>query len=228
MTYETVITYEEAVQRIQSIGLLPLAPLFADYPSLSSLTPKEHWHKDDEFDPWLWRSRLAEEGIAAYGKFVKKKALLVSSEYFPWVHRLLADSRTIKEQYEAGLLSREAFKLHALVAEQEGIDGRALRSQAGFGAKEDKKTFDRGLLDLQGCAAIVISGTKEKEGLAEGKVAWNSSAYETAGHWMERHGIKPYEGSIEEARELLIVQLQQHASPAALSSIFKALGIRGI
>lgn len=74
----------------------------------------------------------------------------------------------------------------------------------------------------------MISGTKEKEGLAEGKVAWNSSAYETAGHWMERHGIKPYEGSIEEARELLIVQLQQHASPAALSSISKAFGIRGI
>lgn len=76
MTYETVITYEEAVQRIQSIGLLPLAPLFAEYPSLSSLTPKEHWHKDDEFDPWLWRSRLAEEGIAAYGKFVKRKRFL--------------------------------------------------------------------------------------------------------------------------------------------------------
>lgn len=76
MTYEPVITYEEAVQRIQSIGMLPLAPLFAEYPSLSSLTPKEHWHKDDERDPWLWRSRLAEEGIAAYGKFVKRKRFL--------------------------------------------------------------------------------------------------------------------------------------------------------
>lgn len=228
MTYEPVITYEEAVQRIQSIGLLPLAPLFADYPSLSSLTPKEHWHKDDALDPWLWRSRLAEEGIAAYGKFVKKKALLVSREYFPWVHQLLADSRPMKEQYEAGLLSCEAFKLHALVEEQEGIDGRSLRSQAGFGAKEDKKAFDRGLLDLQGSAAIVISGTKEKEGLAEGKVAWNSSAYETAGHWMKRHGIKPFEGSVAEARELLVAQLQQHASPAALLSITKSLGIRGI
>jgi hypothetical protein len=225
MTYEPVVTYEEAVQRIQSIGLLPLAPLFAEYPSLSSLTPKEHWHKDDTLDPWLWRSRLAEEGIAAYGKFVKKKALLVSREYFPWVHRLLADSRTIEEQYEAGLLSPEASKLYSLVEEQEGIDGRALRSQAGFGTKEDKKTFDRGLLDLQGCSAIVISGTKEKEGLAEGKVAWNSSAYETAGQWMKRHGIDPFEGSVAEARELLVAQLQQHASPVALSSITKALGI---
>ncbi|WP_336761176.1 AlkZ-related protein [Paenibacillus sp. USHLN196] len=228
MTYEPVVTYEEAVQRIQSIGLLPLAPLFAEYPSLSSLTPKEHWHKDDELDPWLWRSSLAEEGIAAYGKFVKKKALLVSREYFPWVHRLLADSRSIEEQYEAGLLSREASKLYSLIEEQEGIDGRALRSQAGYGAKEDKKTFDRGLLDLQGCAAIVISGTKEKEGLAEGKVAWNSSAYETAGQWMKRHGIEPFEGSVAEARELLVTQLQQHASPVALSSIAKALGIPGI
>ncbi|PQP80116.1 hypothetical protein C0Q44_29255 [Paenibacillus sp. PCH8] len=225
MRVEPVVTYEEAGQRIQSIGLLPLAPLFVEYPSLSSLTPEEHWYKDDALDPWLWRSRIAEEGIAAYGKFVKKKALFVSREYFPWVHRLLADSRTIEEQYEAGLISREAFKLYVQVEEHEGIDGRALRSQTGFGAKEDKKAFDRGLLDLQGHAAIVISGTKEKEGLAEGKVAWNSSAYETAGHWMKRHGIKSFEGSATEARELLLVQLQQHASPAALSSIAKSLGI---
>ncbi|WFR61874.1 hypothetical protein P9222_26655 [Paenibacillus amylolyticus] len=56
-----------------------------------------------------------------------------------------------------------------MVAEQEGIDGRALRSQAGFGAKEDKKAFDRGLLDLQGCADIVISGTKEKRGSQKAK-----------------------------------------------------------
>ncbi|WKL01141.1 hypothetical protein Q0F98_30870 [Paenibacillus amylolyticus] len=45
-----------------------------------------------------------------------------------------------------------------------------MRSQAGFGAKEDKKTFDRGLLDLQGCAAIVISGTKEKRGSQKAKL----------------------------------------------------------
>lgn len=74
----------------------------------------------------------------------------------------------------------------------------------------------------------MISGTKEKEGLVEGKVAWNSSAYETADHWMQRHGITPFEGSVEEARELLVTQLQQHASSAALSSITKAMGIRGI
>ncbi|MFS0856950.1 hypothetical protein [Paenibacillus taichungensis] len=177
--HESIVTYEEAVQRIEAVGLLPLAPLFPEYPSLSSITPQENWHKGNALDPWLWRSRLAEEGIAAYGKFLNKKAILVSREYFPWVHRLLADSRVMEEQYDAGLLSREAFKLYEIIEKQEGIDGRKLRSLAGFGAKEDKKAFDQGLLDLQSMCAIVICGTKEKEGLAEGKVAWNSSAYET-------------------------------------------------
>ena len=73
MITEPIVTYEEAVQRIQTAGLLPLAPLFPDFPSLSSLTPSENWHTDSPLDPWLWRSRLAEEGAAAYGKFVKRK-----------------------------------------------------------------------------------------------------------------------------------------------------------
>lgn len=97
MITEPIVTYEEAVQRIQTAGLLPLAPLFPGFPSLSSLTPSENWHTDSPLDPWLWRSRLAEEGAAAYGKFVKKKAVLISRECFPWVHRLLSDSRTIQD-----------------------------------------------------------------------------------------------------------------------------------
>lgn len=225
MITEPILTYEEAVQRIQTAGLLPLAPLFADFPSLSSLTPSENWHTDSPLDPWLWRSRLAEEGAAAYGKFVKKKAILISRECFPWVHRLLSDSRTIQEQYDAGLLSRDAFKLYERIEDQEGMDGRALRAQAGFGAKEDKKAFDQGLLDLQGSTAIVISGTKEKEGLEEGKVAWNSSAYETAGHWMSRQGIEPFNGSITEARDLLLDKLVEHTTEAGLVKIKKAFGI---
>ncbi|MGX1827906.1 AlkZ-related protein [Paenibacillus taichungensis] len=224
--HESIVTYEEAVQRIEAVGLLPLAPLFPEYPSLSSITPQENWHKDNELDPWLWRSRLAEEGIAAYGKFLKKKAILVSSEYFPWVHRLLADSRVMEEQYDAGLLSREAFKLYEIIQKHEGIDGRKLRSLAGFGAKEDKKAFDQGLLDLQSMCAIVICGTKEKEGLAEGKVAWNSSAYETSGCWMKRQGIEPFEGSVEDASELLVQQLEKHTSVAALTKIKKTFAIK--
>ncbi|RAW17325.1 hypothetical protein DC345_08305 [Paenibacillus taichungensis] len=224
--HESIVTYEEAVQRIEAVGLLPLAPLFPEYPSLSSITPQENWHKDNALDPWLWRSRLAEEGIAAYGKFVKKKALLVSREYFPWVHRLLADSRVMEEQYDVGLLSREALKLYEIIEKHEGIDGRKLRSLAGFGAKEDKKAFDQGLLDLQSMGAIVICGTKEKEGLAEGKVAWNSSAYETSDYWMKRQGIEPFEGSVEDAGELLLQQLEKYTTAAALTKIKKAFAIK--
>ena len=65
------------------------------------------------------------------------------------------------------------------------------------GQKRTKKHLTVELLTASsGCANRVrsVAPKKEEEGLAEGKVAWNSSAYETAGHWMERHGIKPYEG----------------------------------
>ncbi|MDQ0169855.1 AlkZ-related protein [Paenibacillus tundrae] len=74
MINDPITTYEEAVQRIQTIGILPLAPLFPEYPSLSSLTPQENWHKDNALDPWLWRTRFAEEGIAAYGRTRRRQS----------------------------------------------------------------------------------------------------------------------------------------------------------
>lgn len=225
MINDPIITYEEAVHRIQSIGILPLAPLFPEYPSLSSITPEENWHKDTSLDPWLWRTRFAEEGIAAYGKCIKKKAVLISRDYFTWIHRLLADQTSIHEQYDAGLLSAEALKLYERISEQEGIDGRALRAQTGFAAKEHKKSFDQGLLELQSKTLILISGTKEKEGLEEGQVAWNSSSYETTEHWMNRHSMKPFEGSIAEAQASLVSKLEEHTPPIALTKIKKALGI---
>ncbi|UOK65596.1 hypothetical protein MT997_15660 [Paenibacillus sp. OVF10] len=76
MTYEAVITYEQAVQRIQSIGLLPLAPLFADYPSLSSLTPKNIGTRMMNSIPgygvhaWLKRALLHMENLSKRKRFL--------------------------------------------------------------------------------------------------------------------------------------------------------------
>ncbi|MCM3341065.1 hypothetical protein M3650_21115 [Paenibacillus sp. MER TA 81-3] len=41
-----VHTYDEAVEVMQEVGILPLAKLIPDHPSLSGITKEEQWHSD--------------------------------------------------------------------------------------------------------------------------------------------------------------------------------------
>lgn len=66
-------TFEDAAELVAHIGILPLAPLIPEHPSLKSLTREEDWHTDTELDPWQWRVRFPGEGQATYGKFLKKR-----------------------------------------------------------------------------------------------------------------------------------------------------------
>jgi hypothetical protein len=196
-------TYEEATQVIKEMGFLPLAQLIPGYPSLDSMTAKEQWHTSTEFDPWLWRAQFPVDGAAAYGKFVKKKSVLISSELLPLVKAVLGSRRTLKERYQDGLVSREALELFELIRENEGIDKRVLRVQAGMKEKEKKKSFDNALLELQGSMDIVVAGTKAKTNDQGEKNGWSSTAFETMEHWCANNRIDETPFEVEDAKMML-------------------------
>lgn len=70
---ENVTTFEEMAEVVARLGIVPLAPLIPEHPSVNGLTLAENWHTDTELDPWRWRVRFPGEGLAGYGKFIKKK-----------------------------------------------------------------------------------------------------------------------------------------------------------
>lgn len=217
-------TYEEAVAVIKEIGFLPLAPLIPNYPSLVSMTLNENWHSDSEFDPWLWRTRFSADGTAAYGKFVKKKSVFISSDLVPLVRTALGSVHSVKQRYADGLMSREALDLFTLISEEEGIDTRVLRSKAGMKDKEKKKPFDNALLELQGSMVIVVSGTKEKTNALGEKNGWSSTSFETFSYWSESHQIDETKVTPEDAKMMLKDHFGSFCSPEsmkALAKIFK-------
>ncbi|KPB04079.1 AlkZ-related protein [Bacillus sp. CHD6a] len=217
----TIHTYEEAVAVIKEVGLLPLAPLFDGYPSLGGMTPKEAWHSDTEQDPWIWRTRFAADGVAAYGKFIKKKAVFVSKDLLPLLLAALASKETMEERYEKGEVSRVALSLFGLISENQGIDTRDLRSKAGMKEKEKKKAFDQALLELQGNLDIVVSGTKEKQDEHGEKNGWSSTSYETMKHWCDRHHLEQTSMTKEEATVKLINHFESFTSVAAMKKLKK-------
>lgn len=62
---ENVTTYEEMAEVVARLGIVPLAPLIPEHPSVNGLTLAENWHTDTELDPWRWRVRFPGEGLAA-------------------------------------------------------------------------------------------------------------------------------------------------------------------
>ncbi|MDR7240609.1 AlkZ-related protein [Neobacillus drentensis] len=198
-----ISTYEEAVQVIKEVGLLPLSPLIPHYPSLDSITSKEQWYSGSDDDPWMWRARFPVDGVAAYGKFIKKKSVLISCELLPFVRAILGSKDTVAKRFNDGLVSREAMELFRLISEEEGIDTRVLRTKAGMKDKEKKKPFDNALLELQGSMDIVVSGTKEKTNVSGEKDGWSSTSFETLTYWSENNQVEQRKIEMDEAKQEL-------------------------
>lgn len=218
-----VTTYKEMSEVIAKLGIVPLASLIPEHPSLNGLTKAENWHTGSELDPWGWRAQFPGEGLAYYGKFIKKKAILVSRDWFPAFVKAAGSAKELEERYNNGLASREALTLLQVIRANEGIDTRQLRSLGDMKAKEKKTAFDNAVTELQGTLDIVISGVQARQNDLGEVNGWSSTSFETVGHWMEIHGLTPYEGSREEAIAWLRSRMDANWSPAAIAWISKAL-----
>jgi hypothetical protein len=216
-------TYEEAIKVIEEIGILPLAPLLPDYPSLNSITSPESWHSDTEFDPWIWRTQFSTDGVAGYGKFIKKKSILVSRQLLPYVKKVLGTDESVEERYFNGNISKEVLNLYKIISEQEGIDTRALRAKAGLKEKDQKKLFENALVELQGTMDIVISGIQEKMNAAGEKNGWSSTAFETYDSWVSRNNIDAIDLDKEDAKKYLSAHFIKICSSETVRKLEKIL-----
>ncbi|SFK70885.1 hypothetical protein SAMN03159341_101197 [Paenibacillus sp. 1_12] len=216
-------TFEEAGSVVREIGVLPLSSFIPDHPSLESITEHTAWHTDEASDPWLWRDRFASEGIAAYGRFFKKKPMLIDSQLFPLWCRALELPMTVEERYQDGLASRHAVKLYETIRENPGIDVKALRRAVGLAGKEDKAQFDKTLIELQSSTEVVIAGISDRLNEQGNKSGWNSTCYILSEAWITQHGLSTVRLSVEEAKNKLLAECRQRWSETAYSFVVKAL-----
>lgn len=218
---KTTYSYEEVCQLIGQVGIVPLSGLIPDHPSLEGITLKEDWHSGSEQDPWLWRVRFPGEGIAAYGKLLKKKAIFISKDLFPYIQMILTEGKSMQEAFETGLISRTAFALYLLIEQEQGINTRSLRSEAGLKDKSDKKRFDDAVVELQERGYIVISGVSVKLNEQGEQSGWNSTSYETSEHWMGEKALSD-RVSLTDAKKHIAAYWDKALQPAARAFMFKA------
>ncbi|MFC5528261.1 hypothetical protein [Cohnella yongneupensis] len=217
--------YDEAVKAIREIGILPLSPLFPEYPSLESLTNKADWYTETDRDPWLWRARFPADGVAAYGKFFKKKSILIARELVPAVKSIIGQSASMQQRYADGLVSKTMLDLQALIEVNPGIETRALRKLSGLDATEHKKAYDQAITELQAGMDIVISGVKQRLNDNGDKNGWNSTSFESADHWLTANQIDTNPIDVNEAKRFVHDWLQPICNADALKMFNKLLGL---
>jgi hypothetical protein len=221
-----VNTYAEACSAVENVGILPLSGFIPAHPSLDSITQPAAWHTGTDSDPWLWRDRFAVEGVAAYGRFLGDRPLLISRQLFPLIRSLLSMPETVEDRYAAGLLARPTLLIHACIRENDGIDVRRLRAQTGMQHTSGKHAFDRALIDLQATADIVISGISSRLNEHGNKSGWNSTCYMLADRWMEQQGIADSPLAPAEAKTHLYAWLEQRWEESAVRFLQKRLDQR--
>ncbi len=213
-------TYTDFVALVQKYKIVPFADLIPEHPSLTASVPEEVWHTGNELDPWLWRVKIVTDGHAAYGKFIGSKLLFVRTDLFPLVQTLLSRGQSIEARYQGGMLSHSALKLYSIIQETGGIDSRQLRKLSGLTHKDQKKEYERALVDLQNSGYIVIAGTQA----AENEDGWSSMSYETSGQWLAAAG-KNADSPFPDAQAALKAELEEVCTDKALLFLQKKLGL---
>ncbi|WP_036717538.1 AlkZ-related protein [Paenibacillus harenae] len=173
-------TYPEFVQLVEQFKIFPFSDLIPEHPSLTAAAADNVWHDGSENDPWQWRVRIVKDEHAAYGKFFGTKASFIHVDLFPQVRVLLSQGKSVEERYSGGLMSQDAKALYGIVREAGSMDSRQLRKASGLTAKEQKKDYERALVELQNFGDIVITGAQESD--FEG--GWSSMCFESADHWL--------------------------------------------
>lgn len=223
MSHLIVKTYAEACKVVEQLGILPLSGWIPGHPSLESITEPAAWHTGTATDPWHWRDRFASEGIAAYGRYIGSRPILIAHGIFPLVRCLLASPQTVQERYTAGLLSRSTVQIYEIIGHHPGIEVRTLRKLAALQDKADKNAFDHALIDLQNTADIVISGVAENRTDLGTKSGWNGTCYMLAERWMEEYRIKPLQLSPADAKTQLFTWLRPRWEEPAVLYLHKKL-----
>jgi hypothetical protein len=178
----TLKTYEDFNQFINEIGFMPLSSNPLGYPNLSALTDPEQWHTGLDTDPWQWKTRIVEEHHAAYGKLFHALPSFITKDWYPLFLAVRRGSRSFDEQFEMGLMSAQAKRIHELFRERSLLAGHEIKRLGGFNG-QSKSKFDTAMAALQMGMFITVSGMTRMTTLDGRPHSWPVTEYQRVEDW---------------------------------------------
>ena len=154
MRQELIHTCPELVDHINDIGFLPLLRMGIDGWSAEDAVDEEcqYTRLPDggwEWPLWEWKGSVLRESRCAYGKFFKRKAAFVSSEWWP---DFCNYRRSLYPYPEDGSVEEAVL---ATLKSEGSLITRELRAACGFTGPKMRSRFDAYLTRLEmGCYIV--------------------------------------------------------------------------
>ena len=164
---------DEAPELIDRLGMVTLFPASPEVPNLYHAYMGDPDRKTDaKYDSpsgevYTWRWSLGHKAAAFYTTLVKKRPTWISWPLVPALLRLIAETRTAEELYQAGELSEAARRIARALSENGGVLNTGdLRKKADFPTgKEYRAAYLKAVEELErrGYLAKVFSEREDDE-----------------------------------------------------------------
>ena len=182
-----VQTLEEARAFVEEVGFCHFWPiknietpnLFHAIAGRVRSVPMEH-DDPDISKCWGWKDQSLDKKWWYYGKFLRRRATMVSLEMMPHFYALSENYGSLDDylmEYEDGRMTAEAKAIYEAILENGPLDTVRLRRESRMSAESAKSRFDRALVELQVGLKVLPIGVAEAG-------AWNYAfVYELFQRW---------------------------------------------
>ena len=127
----TIKTKQDLLDAVDRLGFLPLFENSIPGFSVEENVDPTAWFGSEE-GVWEWKGPVIRETGCAYGKFLEKKAVFVSREWFPDFANYRRDGYNFDARYEDGLAPFRDKELYDLLDETAPIMTGDLRDKGGY------------------------------------------------------------------------------------------------
>lgn len=204
---------------------LGFVPFFEN--SIHGFSIEEHvdpriWFSNED-GPWEWKGPVINELTCAYGKFFEKKAVYISSEWFPDFANYRRNGYDFDARYEDGLVYIGDKRLYDLIENNAPIMSKHLK-QIGNYRKGGNKGFDTIINRLQAQGYVLISDFRYMIDKNGNEYGWGVAEYSTPEQFMgEAFSSNVYKRTPEESFIRMFEHLREILPGADKQTIYKLL-----
>lgn len=166
-----VRTVEEARAFVEEVGFCHFWPIKdAELPNLlHAIAGRERPVPMEHDDPdigkcWGWKDDSLDKKWWYYGKFLRRRATLVSLAELPYFYALsenFGDLSDYLEEYNAGMMTAEVKQVYEALLKHGPLDTVRLRRESHMSAESVKSRFERALVDLEVGLKVLPVGVAE-------------------------------------------------------------------
>jgi hypothetical protein len=166
-----VRSVEEARAFVEEVGFCHFWPIKGvELPNLfhaiaGRVRPVPMEHDDPDIGKcWGWKDDSLDKKWWYYGKFLRRRATLISLAELPYFYALSENYGSLddyRQEYEDGRMTAEAKATYEAILEHGPLDTIRLRREARMSAKDAKSRFERALVELQVGLKVLPVGIAE-------------------------------------------------------------------